>query len=162
MTICTITIDVSQATVWIQYAELEASANEFLRVEQIFSKCLLSVPSIDLWKYYLDYIRRMNNLSTGGPHARSVISQAYEFVLQHVGIDLKSATLWQDYLAFIKSGPVLSTWEEQQKNDQLRKVYQRAVIVPVTNVEVLWREYDMFENTVNKQTVRPGQYPTMI
>lgn len=138
---------------WIRYAEMESAATEFLRVEQIFSKCLLVVPSVDIWQFYLDYIRRMNNLATAGSQARSVISQAYEFVLAHVGIDLKSGSIWADYIQFLKSSPTTSTWEEQQKNDSLRKTFQRAVVIPLNNVEQLWREYDAFENSINRQTV---------
>ena len=110
--------------------------------------------NVDIWSYYLDYIRRMNNLSTGGTQARSVISQAYEFVLQHVGIDLTSGSIWSDYLAFLKTGPASSTWEEQQRNDLVRKTYQRAVMIPLNNVETLWRDYSTFENAINKQTAR--------
>lgn len=38
--------------------------------------------------------------------------------------------------------------------DLLRRVYQRAVKVPLTNVEAIWKEYDLFENGLNKLTVR--------
>lgn len=44
-------------------------------------------------------------------------------------------------------------WEEQQQKDNLRKIYQRAVCVPLNNVEALWKSYDAFENGMNKQTV---------
>ena len=133
---------------------MEAAANEFVRVEQIFSECLMSCLHLDIWSYYLDYVRRMNNLSTGGSQARSVISQAYEFVLQHVGIDVTAGQIWSDYINFLKTAPATSTWEEQQKNDLVRKTYQRAVVTPLNNIEILWREYNAFENSVNKQTAR--------
>lgn len=38
--------------------------------------------------------------------------------------------------------------------DALRSVYHRAVVVPLENVEILWRELDSFENGLNKITVR--------
>lgn len=37
--------------------------------------------------------------------------------------------------------------------DLLRKAYQRAVCVPVDNVELIWQEYNQFENNINKMTV---------
>lgn len=37
--------------------------------------------------------------------------------------------------------------------DQLRKIYRRAVSVPLENVEQIWRDYDQFENQINKMTV---------
>ena len=38
--------------------------------------------------------------------------------------------------------------------DALRKVYHRAVQIPLENVEVLWKDYEAFENGLNKITVR--------
>jgi hypothetical protein len=46
-----------------------------------------------------------------------------------------------------------STWEEQQKMDALRKVYHRAVQIPLDNVERLWSELETFETNLNKITV---------
>lgn len=137
---------------------MELSNNELRRVEQIFSRCLMSVLNVDLWSLYLDYIRRINNLATDADgKARHVISQAYEFVLEHVGIDKDSGKIWQDYVAFIKTGPGSiggSGWQDQQKMDHLRKVYQKVICLPVQGVDVLWREYDAFEMGLNKVTVR--------
>lgn len=47
------------------------------------------------------------------------------------------------------------TWEDQQRMDALRKAYQRAVQIPLNNVEQIWQEYNQFENSMNKMTVRP-------
>ncbi|KAG4305368.1 hypothetical protein PORY_000924 [Pneumocystis oryctolagi] len=139
---------------WIDYADMELTNNEFIRVETIFSRCLRSVLSIDLWKFYLDYIRRVNNVSTGGAQARLVISQAYEFVLAHVGIDKDSGSIWSDYINFVKTAEKSSTWEEQQKVDHIRRIYHRAISIPIANIETLWKEYDVFENTVNRSSVK--------
>ena len=37
--------------------------------------------------------------------------------------------------------------------DQLRKLFQKAVRIPLSNVEQIWKEYDSFENNLNKLTV---------
>lgn len=37
--------------------------------------------------------------------------------------------------------------------DALRKTYQRAVQVPLNNVEQIWQEYNQFENNLSKMTV---------
>ncbi|KTW27222.1 cleavage polyadenylation factor subunit RNA14 [Pneumocystis jirovecii RU7] len=139
---------------WIDYADMELTNNEFIRVETIFSRCLRSVLSVDLWKFYLDYIRRVNNVSTGGSQARLVISQAYEFVLAHVGIDKDCGSIWSDYINFVKTAERNSTWEEQQRIDHIRRIYHRAISAPIANIETLWREYDTFENNVNRSTAR--------
>jgi hypothetical protein len=44
-------------------------------------------------------------------------------------------------------------WEDQQKMDAIRKAYQRAVQIPLDNVERLWQEMEAFETNLNKITV---------
>ncbi|KAG0086450.1 mRNA 3'-end-processing protein rna14, partial [Podila epicladia] len=135
---------------WIDYAEFELKHHHFTEVEAIFQRCLRSVLSVELWKYYLNYIRRINT----GPDAQKIITQAYEFVLQHVGLDAESGPIWSDYLFFLKSGQAQNTWEEQQRMDAMRRVFQKAVCIPLSNVENIWRDYDSFENGLNKLTAK--------
>ncbi|KAG0325222.1 mRNA 3'-end-processing protein rna14 [Dissophora globulifera] len=135
---------------WIQYAEFELKHHHFTEVESIFQRCLRSVLSVELWKYYLNYIRRINT----GPEAKDIITKAYDFVLQHVGLDRDSGAIWGDYLFFLKSGQTQNTWEEQQKMDAMRRVFQKAVCIPLNNVENIWRDYDSFENGLNKLTAK--------
>jgi cleavage stimulation factor subunit 3 len=142
---------------WVAYANMELNNNDFYRVEQIFNKSLLNLPSLQLWSLYLDYLRRRNNLTmdTSGS-ARAILSQAYELVLKNVGIDKDSGRIWQDYVQFLRSGPGIvggSNWQDQQKMDQLRKAYQRAICIPTAAVNTLWKEYDSFEMGLNKITV---------
>lgn len=37
--------------------------------------------------------------------------------------------------------------------DLMRKIYQRAVCLPLENLEALWQDYNAFENDLNKATV---------
>lgn len=46
------------------------------------------------------------------------------------------------------------TWAEGQKVDAIRKAYQHAVQTPMDGVEHLWKEYQEFENRLNRITVR--------
>jgi cleavage stimulation factor subunit 3 len=95
-----------QASQWKNYADMELTDGEFVKVEQIFTKCLPVAWSVDMFNFYLDYIRRMNNVLTGGEQARTTISQAYEFVLSVVGLDKDGGIIWADYLEFVKSSQV--------------------------------------------------------
>lgn len=52
-----------------------------------------------------------------------------------------------------------NTWEEQRKMDSMRRVYQRAVAIPLNNVEHLWKEYDQWENGLNRLTVSRDHCP---
>lgn len=106
---------------------------------------------------YLNYIRRrydLNNDPNG--EARRILSMSYDFVIGSVGIDRDSGQLWKDYIQFIKSGPGQvggSGWQDQQKMDQLRKAYHRAITVPMSALTDLWKDYDQFEMSLNKTTV---------
>lgn len=146
---------------WIAYAELELAQSNFAQVDAIFMRCLRSTLSLDLWKFYLAYTRRVNPLPpyTGEEHSardqtRRVLEGAYEFALKYVGWDHESSSIWQDYIALIRSREANGSWQEGQKMDQLRRVYQRAVSVPLDSVEAIWREYDAYENGLNKVTAK--------
>ncbi|KAK1757281.1 hypothetical protein QBC47DRAFT_178031 [Echria macrotheca] len=145
------------ADIWIEYLEMELAVNNFPEAEGIFAKCLMGTRNVNLWTKYLDYIRRRNDLNDSTGHARQIVSQAYEFVIENIGLDKDSGKIWADYIQFIKFGPGNvggSQWQDQQKMDQLRKAYQRAVCVPISNINSLWKEYDQFEMGLNKLTGR--------
>ena len=38
--------------------------------------------------------------------------------------------------------------------DKLRQTYQRAVCIPLLNIEQIWRDYDAFENNLNRATAK--------
>lgn len=117
----------------------------------------MTVPNVQLWTTYLNYIRRVNDLTNDATgNARTTVSQAYDFVLQNVGIDRDSGQIWQEYIQFLRSipGQIGGTgWQDQQKMDTLRRAYQRAVGVPMSSVSSIWKEYDQYEMSLNKVTV---------
>ncbi|KAK3321599.1 hypothetical protein B0H66DRAFT_175913 [Apodospora peruviana] len=145
------------ADIWATYLDMELSMNNFPEAERIFGKCLMGTPNVNLWTRYLDYIRRRNDLNDGSPNTRQTVFQAYEFVIDNIGLDKDSGRIWAEYIQFLKSGPGTvggSQWQDQQKMDQLRKAYQRAICVPIANVNMLWKDYDQFEMGLNKVTGR--------
>jgi hypothetical protein len=84
---------------------------------------------------------------------RDVIKKAYEFALRFVGQDRDAGEIWKDYIEYIKADPTSTERESQEKMDLLRSVYRRAVQIPLDNLEQIWREWDAFENGLNKLTV---------
>ncbi|KAL9712323.1 mRNA 3'-end-processing protein rna14 [Leucoagaricus gongylophorus] len=129
-----------------------ADQSTFSEAEELFKRFLRSSPSVDLWKFYLTYVRRLN--SGPGPQTRDTVRKSYEFALNHVGQDKESGEIWSDFIQFLKSADATTTWEEQQKMDALRKVYHRAVQIPLDNVERLWQELETFETNLNKITAK--------
>ncbi|KAJ3507883.1 hypothetical protein NLJ89_g6057 [Agrocybe chaxingu] len=122
----------------------------FDKAEELFKKFLKPSPCVELWSFYLTYVRRLNSAAS----RRDIVKTSYEFVLNHVGQDKDSGAIWNDYIQFLKSGETTTTWEEQQKMDSLRKVYHRAVQIPLDNVERLWQDLEAFETGLNKITAK--------
>ncbi|GAO18387.1 uncharacterized protein UV8b_05405 [Ustilaginoidea virens] len=146
------------ADIWVEWIEMELNLDNFVDAEQLFGRCLMTVPNVSLWTLYLNYIRRRNDL-TNDPtgQARRTVTQSYEFVIDNIGCDRESGNIWQDYVQFVRNGPgqVGGTgWQDQQKMDQLRKAYHRAIAVPMSSVNSLWKDYDQFEMGLNKVTGR--------
>ncbi|KIM62980.1 hypothetical protein SCLCIDRAFT_24567 [Scleroderma citrinum Foug A] len=134
----------------IAYLNHFLSPGLFQYAEELFKRFLRTSPSVDLWKFYLTYVRRVNT----SPSSREAVSRAYEFALNRIGQDKDSGEIWYDYIQFIKAGETSTTWEEQQKMDALRKIYHRAVQIPLENVEKLWSELETFESGLNKITAK--------
>ncbi|KAF1987593.1 hypothetical protein K402DRAFT_411886 [Aulographum hederae CBS 113979] len=148
----------SSAEQWVAYATMELEQENLLQLEQIFTQSLAKVPNVQLWSMYLDYVRRRNNLTTDPTGtARQVISDAYEFVLGDIGMDMDSGPIWRDYVQFVKSGPGIvggPSWQDQQKVDIVRRAYHKATAVPSQPLHALWKEYEQFETNLNKNTGR--------
>ncbi|KAI9336838.1 hypothetical protein DFJ73DRAFT_18216 [Zopfochytrium polystomum] len=140
------------------FIEFEQRQKALDRVEQIFTRCLRKVNSLEMWRYYLNYIRRTHSPATAPAEkraeARQIITQAFELVLANVGLDKEAGSLWAEYLAFLKASETTSMYEEQVKMDSQRKVFHRALVIPLSNIEAIWKDYDLFENGLNKLTAK--------
>lgn len=140
--------------IWIGYIQYELNRGEFDKVEELFKRCLFQSTGVALWQCYVGYIRRKNNLITGGEEARRVIFQAYDLAVSKVGQDPLSGSLWEEYIQFIDDWKPGSSWDEQPKFDLKRKVLKRALTIPLGNLEKLWTIYTTFENDLNVTTAR--------
>ncbi|KAJ3341063.1 mRNA 3'-end-processing protein rna14 [Gonapodya sp. JEL0774] len=146
----------TSARYWVSYADFEMRQKDNTKLEQIFTRCLRNIPDVDLCKFYLNYIRRRFSGGEGEKkvEGRTTVAKAYEFVVGNVGADKDSGMVWNDYLFFIKAGETHNAFEEGQKIDLYRRTFHRAVGTPVSNVELLWKEYDNWENQLNKLTAK--------
>lgn len=131
---------------WKTYIEHEMRMRNYERVEKLFQRCLIKVLSIELWKTYLLYVKETkSSLST----YKEKMAQAYDFALDKMGLDIQSTSLWTDYINFLKGVEAVGSYAENQKISAIRKVYQRAVITPMINIETVWKDYTVFEQNVN-------------
>ncbi|KAL8606799.1 hypothetical protein ACOMHN_049628 [Nucella lapillus] len=131
---------------WKLYIEQELKAKNYERVEKLFQRCLIKVLNIDLWKQYLSYIKETKGKL---PSYREKMAQAYDFALEKIGMDIMSYQIWVDYINFLKSVEAVGSYAENQRISAVRKVYQRGVTNPMINIEVLWKDYFAYENSIN-------------
>ena len=136
---------------WRLFIEQEMKSRNYEQVEKLFQKCLMNILHIDLWKCYIAYVRETKSPL---PTFREKMRQTYDFALEHVGIDYHATAIWQEYIQFLKSEDAQGTFAENQKIQAVRKAYQQAVIIPMMNIEQIWRDYNTFEQGVNKNTAK--------
>ncbi|GAB4817721.1 hypothetical protein N2152v2_004767 [Parachlorella kessleri] len=155
---------------WRDYCELEIATNSPGAVKALFSRCLLMCLSVDLWRAYLQFIKKLNEPK--GAEGIDEIRKAYEFTLDRLGQDLNSGPLWLEYAHFLQAPKVGSPvyqalfgqqpaaagqqegdGQELQRVVALRRAYQRAVVVPTSHVDQLWREYEQLENSGSNKTL---------
>lgn len=134
-------------------------SRNYERVEKLFTRCLIKVLNIDLWKTYLNYVKETKSMlpnykydcrlpiSRTWPflyilrlqfHSREKMAQAYDFALDKMGMDIASYPIWNDYVTFLKNVEAVGSYAENQKIMAIRKVYHRGVVNPMINIENLW------------------------
>ena len=123
-------------------------------MEQIFKKVLVSVPSVEVFSVYVNYVRRRHSMQTGDTtQAYRNINSTFDFALKSVGADKDSGSLWIEYINFLKTGPGTvggTGWQDSQKMDTLREAYGKALCVPTSALLSLWKEYESFEMGISK------------
>ncbi|CDF87963.1 BN860_18492g1_1 [Zygosaccharomyces bailii CLIB 213] len=143
---------------WTLQLKGELQRDEFEFVEKMLAQCLsgeLANNDLPLWSTYLDYVRRRNNLITGGQEARAVVVKAFDLVMDKCAVfEPRSSQFWNDYLSFLEQWKPVNKWEEQQRLDMLRKLYKRMLSVPFDNIEKMWNRYTEWEQDVNSLTAR--------
>jgi len=141
-----VTVFPTSGKFWKVYIEHEIRGRNYERVEKLFQRCLMKVLNIDLWKTYLSYVK---DTKASLPTYKEKMAQAYDFALDKMGMDFSSFTLWSDYILFLKNVDAAGSYAENQKISAIRKIYHRGIIIPMLNVESLWKEYLAFENAIN-------------
>ena len=145
--------------VWRAYAEAEiAGAPDGSRddeaVKSIFSRCLLACPSAELWRSYTRYMVKTNDPTT--EEGVQTIKAAFEYTMDAVGEDVDAGPLWLDCVTFLQSvdathacPDAAGEHAESARMQEVRRAYQRAVSVPMTSIDALYREYDAFETKLS-------------
>ena len=141
-----VTLFPSSGRFWKMYIDHEIRFRNFDRVEKLFKCCLIKVLNIDLWKTYLNYVKETKHSL---PTYKETMAQAYELALDKMGMDVASASIWNDYLRLLKGVEATGSYAENQKITAIRKVYQKGITTPIIGIENLWKDYVSFEQGIN-------------
>lgn len=114
-------------------------------VGKTLAKCLPLSVDPKLYESYIDHIKATKPEDLG---------QAFEFTLNTVSFHPDSGSIWKAYIDWLASQPVANEWEETFRRDKIRKAYKRAVTLPVSNIEALWRTYGQFETRISRVSAR--------
>ncbi|KAJ3345530.1 mRNA 3'-end-processing protein rna14, partial [Kappamyces sp. JEL0680] len=145
---------------WIAWIDWEKEhIKDYDEIERIFKECIRDTPTVELYTEYLDYIYHVHSPDRApGPEekqkAQQTIISTFDYVLNAVGTDKDSGDLWMRFIKFVRKQEVTSSYEEQQKMDQLRRIFHKAVHTPIHNIEEIWKEYDTFEHNLSKLTAK--------
>lgn len=127
-------------------------------IEPLLARCLseeLGNNDLSLWLSYLTYVRKKNDLITGGEEARNVVIQAFDVVVQKcASFEPRSSQFWNEYLLFLTHWKPVNKYEEQEKIQQLRKFYKTLLCLPLDCLERMWERYTQWEQEVNQLTAR--------
>ena len=137
--------------VWRDFIDLEIKAGNIADAEKLFDRGLTACPDVELFQAYIRYIRAVKK---GAADEYSAVTKAFEFTLQRVGADVEAGSMWLEYAQAVAAEAAGNTFQQANKQSRLRKIYQRAVCLPTSAIDVLWKEYDKFEHTHNAQLAK--------
>lgn len=148
----------TQVRMWCKWVDFEWDQKDHY-IEKVFEKSIPICPHPRLYQLYLDYILLMNVIEKTDSYEtvqekRSVVLKTFDYILNMIGTDKEAGSLWLKYIQYIKDYEPTSSFEEQQKMDQLRKVFHKALVHPNHQMEEIWKLYDKFENDLNKLTAK--------
>lgn len=132
------------ARFWKRLAEHLLKKKDSDSLETLFDEAAERCRSVELWLLYLQFIRSTLvdaslNQSEEYFANRRTTELAYERAIDNVGRAIDSYPIWRKYLDTVRS------WTDAGKVAAMRKIYQRAVCVPMDNMEEIWNEYEAFE-----------------
>lgn len=82
-----------QADLWCKYAEVELGSGNLSGLKAIFQRCLMAVPSVELWALYMKFIRRSNK-GAGFGRAQGPVLHGVRLALAPPGGTHEQHWLW--------------------------------------------------------------------
>ncbi|KZV60051.1 Suf-domain-containing protein [Peniophora sp. CONT] len=141
------------ASAVIQYIRSFSKPTQRQFREALFDKYLNECHDVQLWQMYMSHVKSVSlitlyihtDISVGRyeyGQSYDTVCSAFESAIGHVGHDLNSGDVWEDYIRFVETRQTRATFGDHH---QLRRIYQRALQTPHENLTQLWSMYELFE-----------------
>jgi tetratricopeptide (TPR) repeat protein len=134
------------ARAWMQLAEYHISKGQYDAAAETYNKSARLCRDINLWRSYLNFLKRRAVEKSSAQsldeqyQERRNVEAAYDAAVDNVGSSIDSYPLWRDFIEFVNS-----EGESTRKLTTTRKIYQRAVCIPMDGLDVIWRDYETLE-----------------
>ncbi|KZS90927.1 Suf-domain-containing protein [Sistotremastrum niveocremeum HHB9708] len=119
----------------------------------LFERWLPTSASVELYKYQIEYLRNIHHADY------ATTCTFYEAAVDAVGHDRNAGGSWRDYLKFIqdKSDRQFKNRSEPAADaairiNQMRRLYLRAIRIPLSDCDIIWEEYLGFEKRTSMAT----------
>lgn len=127
---------------WLSYANTFVAENKKPKAIGVLQRALPHCPHVDLWRAFLIHY-------VGLTKDHGEVAKAYERAVECIGQDIAANAVWSDYIAFLKNAKASNQYEKSINMNQLRRAYQRALLVPMHQMERLWTDYEEWEKSVD-------------
>lgn len=132
--------------------------SEERKLEHLFEKCLPLCFDVRVWILYIKWCRQkartMQPTDADPFRARNHVLRAYQRAVDQVGLDISSYPIWFEYVKLVKElGNTPNVVDQSQFMEMARKIYARALQHPMHGLDVLWKDYEVWEYSLNKLTV---------
>lgn len=143
---------------WKALADYYIEKDDMASAKGVFEKCLSKCRNVPLWLSYLKMKKKMTK--RGGKDDvpdtpaqtanRKEFESDFEKAIENVGYAVDADEVWRDYVNFIREWPDATNVEKDRRRAALRKLYQRALCVPMDCLDVMWKEYEHLEKTAGE------------
>ncbi|RVD91003.1 hypothetical protein TUBRATIS_25600 [Tubulinosema ratisbonensis] len=114
-------------------AENYFKKGDYKKLEVYFAKILTKTHNIKLWELYLTYIKTVN---------KEALELAYSYTIQNLWFHYDIYQILVDYIEIL---------EDVEK---IREVYSIGLANPIHNIGLLYKNYELFEISLNKVTAK--------
>lgn len=116
-------------------------------LEWVLNRGLKEAPCcVGLWRLYLELLCRQHPLAGRTEASTALLVKAHDLAIQQAGHSIDALPLHRMIIELHQQQPA----HGQYQIDQIRKLYQRALCLPLLGVEALWQDYDRWEQELNR------------